>query len=100
MPTIKITEPVRSALLRRPLAPSVTRDRDVPGLALHVTTRRSFWALSYQPRGLNPATNRRWGGGVRHELADAQPEVWPWRPNLLSGRVETHTVTAWPHAPP
>jgi integrase len=71
MPTIKISEPMRTALLRRPFTPSVTRDRDVPGLALHVTTRRSFWALSYQPRGLNPATNKRWGGGVRHELADA-----------------------------
>jgi integrase len=72
MPAIKITEPMRTALLRRPFTPSVTRDRDVPGLALHVTTRRSFWALSYQPRGINPATNKRWGGGVRHELADAQ----------------------------
>jgi integrase len=71
MPAIKITEPMRTALLRRPFTPSVTRDRDVPGLALHVTTRRSFWALSYQPRGLNPATNKRWGGGVRHELGDA-----------------------------
>jgi integrase len=67
-----ITEPMRSALLRRPLAPSVTRDRDVPGLAMHVTTRRSFWALAYQPRGVNPKTGKRWGGGVRHELADAQ----------------------------
>jgi integrase len=68
---IKITEDVRAKALRRPLKPSVTRDRDVPGLCLHVTTRRSFWALSYQPRGVNPATGKRWGGGVRHELADA-----------------------------
>jgi integrase len=67
----KITEDVRARLLRRPLKPSVTRDRDVPGLCLHVTTRRSFWALSYQPRGVNPATGKRWGGGVRHELGDA-----------------------------
>jgi integrase len=66
-----ITEPMRSALLRRPFEPSVTRDRDVPGLALHVTKRRGFWALTYQPRGLNPRTGSRWGGGVRHELGDA-----------------------------
>jgi integrase len=70
MPT-KITETVRSALLRRPLKPSVTRDSGIPGLALHVTTRRSFWALSYQPKGINPATGKRWGGGVRFELGDA-----------------------------
>jgi integrase len=70
MPT-KITETLRSALLRRPLKPSVTRDSEIPGLCLHVTTRRTFWALSFQPRGINPATGRRWGGGVRHELCDA-----------------------------
>ena len=72
MPTIRITEIKRSELLRRPLKPSVTRDRDVPGLALHVTTKRGFWALSYQLRGVNPRTGRRFGGGTRHELADAQ----------------------------
>jgi integrase len=27
--------------------------------------------LSYQPKGVNPATGKRWGGGVRHELGDA-----------------------------
>ena len=70
MPT-KITEATRSALLRRPLKPSVTRDSEIPGLCLHVTTRRSFWALSYQPKGINPATGKRWGGGVRFELGDA-----------------------------
>ena len=62
---------MRSARLRHPLVPSVTKDSDVPGLALIVTTRRSFWALTYQPRGLNPSTGRRWGGGTRHELGDA-----------------------------
>jgi integrase len=67
----KITETLRSGLLRRPFKPSVTRDSEIPGLCLHVTTRRSFWALSYQPKGTNPATGKRWGGGVRHELGDA-----------------------------
>ena len=33
--------------------------------------RRSFWCLLYQPRGINPATGKRWGGGVRYELGDA-----------------------------
>jgi integrase len=56
---------------RRPLVPSVANDADVAGLRLHVTTRRAFWSLSYQPRGLNPGTGKRWGGGVRHELGDA-----------------------------
>ena len=71
MATIKITEAVRSAALRRPLVPSVTRDSEIPGLCLIVTRRRGFWALVYQPRGINPATGKRWGGGVRHELGDA-----------------------------
>jgi integrase len=72
MPTsVRITEPVRSARLRRPLVSSVTKDSDIRGLALHVTSTRSFWALTYQPRGINPSTGKRWGGGVRYELGDA-----------------------------
>ncbi len=69
--TLKITEAVRSERLRRPLKPSVTKDADISGLCLIVTTRRAFWALVYQPRGVNPATGKRWGGGVRHEFCDA-----------------------------
>ena len=65
--TIRITESVRSVALRRPLKPSVTRDAEIAGLTLIVTTRRAFWAFVYQPRGVNPATGKRWGGGVRHE---------------------------------
>jgi integrase len=71
MSNTKITEAVRANALRRPLKPSVTRDSEIPGLCLIVTTRRSFWALTYQPRGVNPATGKRWGGGTRHELCDA-----------------------------
>jgi integrase len=48
----------------------VTRDTDIKGFALVVTTRRAFWCLYFQPKGLNPATGERWGGGVRHELGD------------------------------
>jgi integrase len=71
---LKITESVRSARLspvEGALVPSVTFDTDVPGFALHVTTRRAFWAVTYQPRGINPATGKRWGGGVRLDLGDA-----------------------------
>jgi integrase len=70
----KITEPMRTAALRRvdsKLQPSVLKDAEVAGFALHVTSRRAFWAFSYQPRGVNPSTGKRWGGGVRHELGDA-----------------------------
>jgi integrase len=68
---IRITEAVRTARLRRPLVPSVTYDSEVSRFALIVTMERGFWALFYQPHGINPATGKRWGGGVRHELGDA-----------------------------
>jgi integrase len=70
-PAIKITEAVRSVALRRPLKPVVIRDSEISGFALHVTTRRAFWALTYQPRGLSPS-GKRWGGGVRHEFCSAE----------------------------
>ena len=53
------------------LQPSVTRDTDIKGFALVVTTRRGFWCLYFQPKGVNPATGKRWGGGMRLELGDA-----------------------------
>jgi integrase len=71
IPRLKITDPIRDSRLKRPLKPSKTWDKEVRGFVLIVTTRRAFWALSYQPRGINPATGKRWGGGVRHELGDA-----------------------------
>ena len=70
---LKITEPVRAARLRRvdgELVPSVTHDAEIPGFALHVTSKRAFWAVSYQPRGRR-SDGLRWGGGVRHELGNA-----------------------------
>jgi integrase len=70
----KITQTTVGAALRRvdgKLVPAVVKDSDIPGLALHVTTRRAFYAVSYQPRGRNPATHKRWGGATRHELGDA-----------------------------
>ena len=77
-PPVRITEDIRDAVLRRPpppsrerFTPSVTKDRDVPGLWLIVTRKRALWALVYQARGINPNTGRRYGGGTRHELADA-----------------------------
>jgi integrase len=70
----KLTEPMRSEALKwvdGKLTPSVLKDGELSGFALHVTISRAFWALTYQPRGINPATGKRWGGGVRHELGDA-----------------------------
>ena len=71
IPPVRITEAVRGARLKRPFVPSVTRNSEIAGLALHVTRKRGFWALTYQPRGLRP-NGKRWGGGTRHELCDAQ----------------------------
>ena len=72
MPTpVKITEPVRSARLRRPLVPSVTKDSEIRGLALHVTSTRSFWALTYQPRGHQSLDWQTMGRRRSHELGDA-----------------------------
>ena len=68
---IKITETVRGSALRRPLKPDVIWDAEIAGFALHVTTRRGFWALTYSPHGTNPETGKRWGS-TRHELGDAQ----------------------------
>ena len=67
----KITEDIRAKALRRPLVPDVIGETEIRGFALIITSRRAFWALRYQPRGINPATGKRWGGGVRHELGDA-----------------------------
>ena len=67
----KIDDTLRKKRLSRPLRSSVTWDSVVPGFRLIVTTRRAFWAVDYQPRGRNPKTGRRWGGGTRLEIADA-----------------------------
>ena len=71
---VKLTATVVAARLRRvdgKLVPSVAHDSDVSGFSLIVTSRRAFWAVAYQPRGINPSTGKRWGGGVRHEIGDA-----------------------------
>ena len=72
--TKKITENVRAEALRRvtgAFVPSTIKDAEIKGFALVVTTRRAFWCLFFQPKGVNPATGRRWGGGVRYEIGDA-----------------------------
>ena len=106
MPTTKITEAVRTVALRRPLKPVVIRDGEIAGLCLIVTAKRSFWALVYQPRGINPATGKRWGGGTRHEICDAMlmpvsgGEKRPlWRSSRRFGRADRPTTKPWPHAP-
>ena len=64
------TRPIRAPAQRRsfPASPRTATSQD-----LHCTSprTRAFWALTYQPRGINPSTGKRWGGGVRHELGDA-----------------------------
>jgi integrase len=73
-PARKITEDLRARALRRvdgQLVPSVMKDTEIRGFALVVTTRRAFWCLFFQPKGVNLTTGKRWGGGVRHELGDA-----------------------------
>jgi integrase len=71
----RITQTTVGAAIRRDadgaFKPAVVKDDQVNGLALHVTTRRAFWALTYQPHGINPSTGKRWGGGTRFELGDA-----------------------------
>ena len=103
----KITELVRTARLRQPLVPSVTFDAEVSRFTLIVTLDRGFWALFYQLRGLNPATGKRWGGGIRHELGDAM--LIPVAEARAAGaggqgarpsKGGAHTMKPWPHAPP
>jgi hypothetical protein len=67
---IKITEPVRTAMLKRPFHPDVAWDADISGFALHVTLKRAFWAQHYSPAGRNPSTGKR-RGSTRFELGDA-----------------------------
>ena len=67
------------------LVPAITKDTDIKGFALVVTTRRAFWCLFFQPKGVNPATGKRWGGGVRHEIGDAFVDVDRRRPRRRAG---------------
>ncbi len=67
----KITEASRTAALKLPLTPSITKDAELAGFALVVTQSRAFWCQRLQPRGLNPLSGRRWAL-VRHELGDAR----------------------------
>jgi integrase len=90
MKSAKITETVRAARLRRVdgvLVPSVTDDSEVPGFTLHVGSKRAFWAVTYQPRGINPAIGKRWGK-VRHEIGDA------YTVPLAEARAEARAVKA------
>jgi integrase len=68
--TIEITETVRVAALKLPLTPANIQDSEIRGFWLIVTTRDAFWAQYLQPRGIDPATGRRWSV-TRHWLGDA-----------------------------
>ena len=63
-PARKITEDLRARALRRvdgQLVPSVTKDTEIRGFALVVTTRRAFWCLFFQPKGVNLTTGQALG---------------------------------------
>ena len=89
----KITEDVRARALKRvggELQPSVTKDTDIKGFALVVTTRRAFWCVVFRPKGVNPATGKRWGGGVRLELGDAfMTSIADARASALKAKAES-----------
>jgi integrase len=84
--TIKITEQVRAAALKLPLVPSVTKDTELAGFQMIVTTQRAFFAQRLQPRGRAP-NGRRWPV-VRHELADAETT------NVAEGRAASLAAKA------
>ena len=97
----KSPKPCDPRSLRRPLKPSVTRDSEIPGLCLHVTTSRSFWALSYQPKGINPvdwqALGRRRALRTRRRHAHDRlrsPYSRAGGQSASSGQAEPPTATA------
>ena len=104
---VKITEPVRSARLRRPLKPSVTHDVDTPGLALHVTTQPRLLGAHLSAAGSQSPhrsalgrrrptrTRRRYDhdrGRSQRRGADGQ--------SASSRRVGAPTTKPWPLRPP
>ena len=101
----KSPRPTRQAALKLPLTPSVTKDSEIDGFRLIVTTVARLLGQFLQPRGLDP-DGRRWRV-VRHELGDARtmtvcrgPQLPRWRPRRPSGRAETPTAKDWPPGPP
>jgi integrase len=85
MPKIKITEAVRSSLLRRPFKRAVADDSDIAGFALRVGQRHAHWTINYTPHGVSP-TGRRWGS-TRLYLGDAMlMPVWEARAAALAAR--------------
>jgi integrase len=87
----KITRATVDAAWRRrkPQHRLIVRDKDCRGLTLIVNATSMAWSYGYRPRGLDPATGRRWpnrtvtlGNPATHSPDDARHEV-----NLIKGRV-------------
>jgi integrase len=85
MPKIKITETVRSNLLKRPFKRAVADDSDIAGFALRVGQQRAHWTVNFTPHGLAP-NGKRWGS-TRLYLGDAMAmPVWEARAAALAAR--------------
>ena len=57
--------------LRRPFKPSVTRDSEIPGLCLHVTTRAIVLGAELPAEGHKSSDRQAMGRRRRFELGDA-----------------------------
>jgi integrase len=87
---IKITRATIDAAWRRRGTDHrvIVRDRERRGLALIVNATSMTWAYSYRPRGVDPATGKRWpnktitiGNPASHTVDDARTEA-----NRLKGQ--------------
>jgi integrase len=95
---IKITKATIDAAWRRRGSGQrvIVRDRECRGLALIVNATSMTWAYSYRPRGVDPATGKRWpnktvtiGNPASHSADDARTEA-----NRLKGQAAAGTDPA------
>jgi integrase len=95
---VKITKATIDAAWRRrkPDHRLIVRDRDARGLALIVNPTGMAWSFAYRPRGIDPATGKRFpnrsvmiGNPATHSADDARVEA-----NRLKGQAATGTDPA------
>ena len=95
---IKITKATIDAAWRRRGSGQrvIVRDKGCRGLALIVNATSMTWAYSYRPRGVDPATGKRWpnktvtiGNPASHSANDARTEA-----NRLKGQAAAGTDPA------
>jgi integrase len=92
--TTKITKATIDAVWRR-RAPDhrlIIRDRICRGLMLVVNATSMTWSYAYRPRGLDPATRRRWsnrsvtiGNPASHSIETARHEVNRLKAEIAAG---------------